>query len=166
MRREVTARADAMLIVNDRPDIALAASADGSAVGMAHASWRGTVGGIARHLVEALTRELGVGAGDVIACIGPGAGPCGYEGGPDVRAQALGALGAEAEDCFRPRAPGKWLFDLWSANRRQLVGAGVRAQNVHVAGLCTICRSDLFPSYRVEGAAAGRFAGVIGRLGG
>jgi copper oxidase (laccase) domain-containing protein len=33
-----------------------------------------------------------------------------------------------------------------------------------VAGVCTLCRNDLFPSHRREGEAAGRFAAVIGLL--
>ena len=39
----------------------------------------------------------------------------------------------------------------------------LREENVHVAGVCTIERNDLFPSHRVEGSRAGRFAAVIGR---
>jgi hypothetical protein len=31
-----------------------------------------------------------------------------------------------------------------------------------VAGICTLCRNDLFPSYRREGNAAGRFAAALG----
>jgi polyphenol oxidase len=59
----------------------------------------------------------------------------------------------------------KFLFDLWSANRDQLLRSGLKGPNVHTAGLCTICRNDLFPSYRVEGESAGRFVAVVGRVG-
>jgi len=57
----------------------------------------------------------------------------------------------------------KFLFDLWAANRDQLIRGGLKRANVHTAGVCTICRNDLFPSYRVEGQSAGRFIAAIGR---
>jgi len=53
-------------------------------------------------------------------------------------------------------------FDLWRANACALARAGLAAGSIHVAGLCTICYNDLFPSHRCEGDAAGRFAAVIG----
>jgi len=53
-------------------------------------------------------------------------------------------------------------FDLWRANTCALARAGLVAQAIHVAGVCTRCRPDLFPSRRYEGEAAGRFAAVIG----
>jgi copper oxidase (laccase) domain-containing protein len=51
---------------------------------------------------------------------------------------------------------------LWSANRDQLLRAGVRETNIHISGICTMCANDVFPSHRREGAAAGRFAAAIG----
>ena len=140
----------------DCPIILLADPVSG-AVGMAHASWRGTVARIAMKLVAAMAGHYRVDLSRMVGCICPSAGPCCYEVGPDVVAQARGS-GAEL---FLPVQDGKTCFDLWSANAHQLVRAGLSAPNVHVAGICTICRNDLFPSYRVEGAAAGRFAAVI-----
>jgi copper oxidase (laccase) domain-containing protein len=40
--------------------------------------------------------------------------------------------------------------------------AGLAPESIHIAGICTLCRNDLFPSHRREGNAAGRFAAVIG----
>jgi len=161
-------------LVTDRPSLGvmgfsadcpliLAADSAGAGVGMAHASWRGTVRGIAGRLVAALAGELGANPAKVVACICPAAGPCCYEVGDEVRAAAARALGARAERFFRPRGAGKFLFDLWAANRDQLLAAGLSPDGVHTAGVCTICRNDLFPSYRVEGDSAGRFVAVIAR---
>ncbi len=58
--------------------------------------------------------------------------------------------------------PGKLHFDLWHANADALVRAGLKPGAIHIAGICTLCRNDLFPSHRREGDAAGRFAAVIG----
>jgi YfiH family protein len=140
----------------------LVADTEGPAVGIAHASWRGTVQRIARRLVEALAGDFGAEPSNLVACISPSAGPCCYEVGADVVAAAADGLGDDSERFF-PRRAGRRCFDLWSANRQELLAAGLRAENVHVAGVCTICRNELFPSYRAEGAAAGRFVALIGR---
>ena len=55
-----------------------------------------------------------------------------------------------------------FFLDLWSANRDQLLRAGLREKNIHISGICTMCANDVFPSHRREGAAAGRFAAAIG----
>ncbi|NTV03476.1 polyphenol oxidase family protein [bacterium] len=68
-----------------------------------------------------------------------------------------------AAACFRERE-GSLHFDLWAANRAQLREAGLRDGAIVTAGLCSLCRNDLFFSYRREGAAAGRYAAVIGTV--
>ena len=154
----------------------LVADAQGPAVGMAHASWRGTVRLIASKLVGRLAERYGAEPSRLVACICPSAGPRRYEVGPDVVEAAVAGIGPGARAFFTTRAEsggtrsdgkmpsprdGKTFFNLWAANRDQLLAAGLREENVHVAGICTIERNDLFPSHRVEGASAGRFAAVI-----
>jgi copper oxidase (laccase) domain-containing protein len=53
-------------------------------------------------------------------------------------------------------------LDLRKANRSQLLAAGLRPQNIFVSDLCTACRTDLFFSYRKEGALSGRLMSVVG----
>lgn len=114
------------------------------AVAMVHAGWRGIAAGVLREGVAAL-RELG-GAGEIRAVIGPGAGGCCYEVGPEV-VEALD--GAEHFD-------GR-LLDLRALAAERLRGAGV-AEVLH-ARVCTICDERFF-SHRREGARAGRQAGI------
>lgn len=161
----VTARAGLALAVRgaDCPLI-LAADANGPGIGAVHASWRGTVARVADALVERMVDSLRARPERLTACICPSAGPCCYEIGPDVVEAAQDSLGPDA-DRFLPRREGRTFFDLWAANVAQLHRAGVPEENIHVAGICTICRNDLFPSYRVEGPAAGRFLAVITRRG-
>ena len=53
-------------------------------------------------------------------------------------------------------------LDLWEANRLALVEAGVPAEQIEVAGVCTQCQSDQFFSHRAnQGQPAGRFAALI-----
>jgi YfiH family protein len=155
--------------------IILMADQRGRAIGFAHASWRATVAGIAPAVVRRMA-ALGCDPGDLVACICPSAGPCCYEVGEEVRTAALGGIGPHAMSFFHlAQRPGpsrgasdtavcsaQRHFDLWRANACALARAGLPARSIHVAGICTICCSDVFPSYRREGDAAGRFAAVLG----
>jgi YfiH family protein len=140
--------------------IVLIGDRGGRAVGFAHASWRATVAGISPAVVRRMV-GLGCDPSDLVACICPSAGPECYEVGEEARATVVNGIGPHAEGFFRPGPAGKPHFDLWHANTDALTRAGVPAQSIHVSGVCTMCRNDLFPSHRREGDAAGRFAAVI-----
>jgi len=119
-----------------------------TAVAMLHAGWRGLAAGILENGVRAL-RELGD-DGELHAAIGPGAGGCCYEVGPEVH-QAFGRS-AEAPACI----------DLKAIARERLEAAGV--SHVHDVGLCTICSDpSLFFSHRRDGGVTGRQAGIAWR---
>jgi YfiH family protein len=150
-----------MCVSADCPLI-LVADAEARAVGAAHASWRGTVKQIAYKLIRRMAERYGLDASRMTACVCPSAGPERYEVGQDVLDAALAGIGEHVRQFFRPRGD-KFLLDLWAANRDQLLRAGVREENIHVAGICTMTRNDLFPSHRLEGGRAGRFAAVIAK---
>ena len=143
----------------DCPLILIADPTSG-AVGTAHASWRGTAAQVAAQLVLKLVARHSSDPADLVACICPSAGPCCYQVGLDVVAAVTASIGENAKRFFVQR-DGALYFDLWEANCHQLMRSGLRKQNIHVAGICTICRNDLFPSYRVEREKAGRFAAII-----
>jgi hypothetical protein len=128
------------------------------AAGLAHAGWRGTLAGVARHTVWAMAEAFGSRPGDLTAAIGPGIGPRCYQVGPDV-VRAVYAACADAESLLPVQPDGSRHFDLWAANARQLVEAGVGL--VDVAGLCTACHTGEFFSHRGERGRTGRFAGVV-----
>jgi len=156
-----------MAVSADCP-LVLLAEEQGRCVGVAHASWRGTVAGVTGELCSAMAREFGVGAEELVAAIAPSAGPCCYQVGPEVREAALAGLGSRAERFFLPDAEAdRWRFDLWAANIAQLRAFGLPEGKVHPAEVCTICSGEDFCSHRVQGESAGRFAAVIApRVGG
>jgi YfiH family protein len=134
---------------------------DNTAVwGFAHASWRSTVEAITTGLVFALT-EAGAHPDGMQAVICPSAGPCCYQVGEEVRQKALESLGPDSAWFFTQRTGGM-TFDLWAANTAQLTAGGVPEKNIHNQNHCTICGGDLYPSFRRQGQAAGRFAAIIG----
>lgn len=145
----------------------LVADPTGTAVGLAHASWRSSLQKISMKLVEAMQRLYDVNPTDLVACVAPSAGPDRYEVGKDVYDAAIDALGPMAKNFFvtlkaDPSEP-KWLLDLWAMNASQLMQAGVDFMGIYTARVCTIERNDLFPSHRAEGKSAQRFAAIIGR---
>jgi len=168
----LVSRTPGLALVTRSADCPLILAADpvSGVFGAAHASWRGTVARIAAGLIGQMTGQ-GALAENIVACICPSAGPCCYEVGPEVLDAAMAGIGPHAGQFFtaspaQPGRPGKpaMHFDLWSSNTDQLLRAGLGGSNIHVAGLCTLCRNDLFPSHRLEGDRAGRFAAVIAGL--
>jgi YfiH family protein len=115
------------------------------AVAMVHAGWRGLAGGVVGEGVRAV-RELAGRAGPIAAAIGPGAGPCCYEVGPEVHAAfATGHNGRN--------------LDLKAIATALLHQAGV--ETVHDIGICTICANPgLFYSHRRDDGLTGRQAGI------
>jgi YfiH family protein len=170
-----TAEELALIGESDDCPIVMIADSHRRVLGLAHASWQATVAGITPAVVRRML-ELGGDPSHLVACIGPSAGPCCYEVGEEVRTVALQRIGPHATSFFRfasqyrrprttlgvaPFAP-RLHFDLWRANACALARAGLAAQSIHVAGVCTVCRHDLFPGCRREGETAGRWAAVIG----
>lgn len=131
------------------------------AVGVAHASWKGTVAGVAANMLTVLLEVSELPASSAHAAIAPSAGPCCYEVGEEVRTAALASIGPQT-DAFFLKRDGRLIFDLWRANIDQLKRGGVPLPQIARADICTICENEHFHSWRRDGAAAGRFAACIG----
>lgn len=133
-----------------------------------HAGWRGTFAGIVLYAVERLMKEYDSAPADLRVAIGPSAAACCYEVGAEV-IEGFKERFSTADDLLTPTREGHARIDLLKANREQLVSAGVFAERIHTAPLCTMCRTDLFFSYRCEKqlhGKVGRLMAVIGRNGG
>lgn len=130
-----------------------------------HAGWRGTVARIVERTIERMKKEYGTRASDLRAAIGPAAGGCCYEVGAEV-IEAFRSNFAYADSLFQPTREGHALIDLQRANSNQLTETGVDPARIHIAPFCTMCRTDLFFSYRREKSLrgrVGRLMSVIGR---
>ncbi len=130
----------AMVLAADCLPVAIAGT---RALAMLHAGWRGLAAGIVESGVSAL-RALGE-DGELAAVLGPCAGPCCYQVGPEVHAALATA--------HTGRAP----LDMRAVARERLLAAGV--EEVTQFDHCTICDERFF-SHRREGQRAGRQAGV------
>jgi YfiH family protein len=123
-----------------------------------HAGWRGTLAGAVVIGVERMRDEYGVKPADLRVAIGASAGPCCYEVGTEVIDAFNEKFGESL--LFTPTRSGHARIDLLKANTDQLISAGVSPERIHVAPICTMCRTDLFFSYRKEKSVNGK----VGRL--
>jgi len=103
-----------------------------------HAGWRGTVARVPAVAVAAM-QSLGSRPSDIRAGVGPAVAPARYQVGPDVHQAVTHAFGPAADTFLRldPAAPGRWLLDLWSANRHVLREAGLPDPQIHTTALPT-----------------------------
>jgi len=130
-----------------------------------HAGWRGTLAGAVVVGVERLGKEYDAKPEDLRVAIGASAGPCCYEVGSEV-IEAFTKRFADGDKLFTETRPGHAMVDLLKANRDQLESAGVLPERIHTAPICTMCRTDLFFSYRKEKSLhgkVGRLMAVVGR---
>jgi len=165
-------RAD--IILTDDPGVAVAvqvadcvpvliADRRTGAVAAVHAGWRGTARRVVQVAIAALGEAFRSRPSDLVAALGPGIGPCCYEVGSELPGvfAAAGHPPAERDRWFAWSEDGKVRLDVPSANRDQLLAAGLAPDAIHVAGLCTASHPGLFYSYRREGPGTGRIIGVI-----
>lgn len=179
------------ILVSRTPDVAIAVQAADcvpiliadrrvGCVAAAHAGWRGLAAGVPRAAVMSLVSSYGARPADLVAALGPSVGACCYEVGPDVK-QAFTDGGFDAEALARwfhgaptptpdnpsmpgvigHLRPGQLYFDGWAAAREQLLTAGLSADSIFSATLCTASHPELFPSYRRDRSAAGRIAAAV-----
>ncbi len=128
---------------------------DGSAIGAAHAGWRGLAGGV----LESSVRSLGTDPAALGVWIGPGIGAASYEVGAEVRQAFLNAQPGAAA-AFRASRPDHWLCDLALLAHQRLAALGIA--KIHGGGFDTF-RDPRFYSYRRE-SPTGRFASLIWRV--
>jgi YfiH family protein len=130
------------------------------AISLVHAGWKGTAAKIAANSLKLMADAFGTRPGDCLAAIAPSIGPCCYEIDEPV-ITAFRDRGLDPAPFTGPGGGGRWKLDLRRLNRSILVEAGVRPDNISVAGLCTSCRPDLFFSYRAQSGLCGRMASLM-----
>ena len=136
------------------------------AIGLAHAGWRGTVEGMAVAAVAAMIMYEGAKPENMLAGIGPSIGPCCFEVDLPVAEAFLQAF-PHMCSLIAPQANSskKYNINLWEMNRRALVEAGIPAENIESANLCTACNPSLFYSHRRQGKNRGSMAAFMTLLG-
>ena len=126
-----------------------------------HAGWKGTVKHIVSNVLEHMNQKFGTQGEDVIACIGPSISLASFEVGDEVY-EAFKESGFDMSlISVKKRKTGKYHIDLWEANRIELLNAGVPAEQIEVAGICSYIHHDEFFSARRLGIDSGRILSGI-----
>jgi len=126
---------------------------EGTAIGIAHAGWRGLVDGI----IESLIESFDCNGEDLIVHLGPAISRLSFEVGGEVKSQYL-SKNKNFENCFT-YLNNKYYLDLYDAARVVLKSFGV--SSISGGNRCTYKESDQYFSYRRDGKCSGRMAHLI-----
>ena len=126
---------------------------EGTAVGIAHAGWRGLVDGI----IESLIESFNCNGEDLIVHLGPAISQLSFEVGGDIKSQYL-SKNESFERCFTCLND-KYYLDLYDAARVVLKSLGI--ESISGGDRCTYNEPDQFFSYRRDGEQSGRMAHLI-----
>jgi len=126
------------------------------AVAAIHAGWRGTVQQIVFKTVEKLKEQYGTKPADCLAFVGTCIDECSFEVGEDV------ADNFQSVYKRWDNQKNKFFVDLKSANRDQLIAAGLKSESIEVSPYSTVIDNEDYFSYRKENGLTGRLLATIG----
>lgn len=147
-------------LVTDMPDVTLVTffadcvplyflDKKNRAIGLSHSGWRGTVKRMGEKTLETMAEAFGTRPEDVTACIGPSICMDCYEVGGEVIEEFAAEFPEAVHDrLFYKKENGKYMLNLWEANRIVLMDAGIREENLSVTDICTHCNPELLFSHR------------------
>ena len=125
----------------------------GTIVGVAHAGWRGIVGGVIESLLESIKCK----GDDLLVHLGPAISKSSYEVGEEVKSLYL-SKNESFERSF-VKDNGSYYLDIYDAAKVVLEDFGVKS--ISGGDSCTYNDSENFFSYRRDGINSGRMAHLI-----
>lgn len=131
------------------------------AIGLSHSGWRGTVHRMGRVTIEAMGREYKTDPKDIICAIGPSICKDCYEVSADVAEEFIREFPSAVPELLDDKKNGKYQLDLWEANRRVLLDAGVQEKNIIKPNICTCCNHDLLFSHRASHGRRGNLGAFL-----
>ena len=147
------------------------------AIGMAHAGWRGTVGGMAAVMVRRMAQEFGTEPAELYTRIGPCISQAYFECDRDV-VDAVMAMPQQMfagegipvpgydrhlpeEICYYDDQKNKYHVSLSRLNRAVMRMAGIPASHIEMADTCTYEHKEMYFSHRRQGMARGGQAALL-----
>ena len=130
------------------------------AIAVVHSGWKGTVLKIGAKTIRQMKNVYGTKPEDCLVGIGPSIGPECFEVGQEVADQFAESFG-DWSYITKPFGKGKYLVDLWEANKLMLMDMGVPESNITISGFCTKCNEDLFFSYRRDKGRTGSMSAIM-----
>ena len=133
------------------------------AIGLSHSGWKGTVHRMGKVTLERMAEEFGTRPEDVQAAIGPSICQDCYEVSEDVARAFMDEFADQLDDRLVYRkGNGKYQLNLWSANERILLKAGIRPEHLSITNVCTCCNHELLFSHRASHGQRGNLGAFLG----
>jgi polyphenol oxidase len=130
-------------------------------IGLAHAGWKGSVGGIAKEIMSLFVQN-GSNLKNILAVIGPCICKKCYIVDNRVISLVEKVLDDVEEKPYNQISNGQYSLDLKRLNKQILMGAGLDEANIFVTEYCTSCNSEYFYSHRRDHGTTGRMMAFIG----
>lgn len=134
---------------------------DKGLIGLAHAGWKGSVGGIAKEMVSVFVQN-GSHPSAISAIIGPCICKKCYIVDERVVKLVEKILEGVEKKPYNQISTGQYSLDLKELNKQVLLRAGVQQANILETSYCTNCHSDYFYSHRRDRGNTGRMLAFIG----
>ena len=155
------------------------------AIGLSHSGWRGTVNRMGKVTLEKMAKEFNTKPEDVICAIGPSICMECYEVSADVADEfkeefdiknipkitdeELDALKNEnlenrifnSNEVLIDKGNGKYQLNLWEANKRVLLDAGIKEENLSITDICTCHNPEFLYSHRASLGKRGNLAAFL-----
>jgi len=133
---------------------------DTPVIALVHAGRMGTYHRVVQYTLETIAQRFATPPAQLHAVLGPAIGACCYT----LDRRAVGPFQDQFptwEQFFIPHGPERWTMDLLTANTLQLRAAGVPAEHIETASICTACHQHDLYSRRAEGQEAGRGMAMV-----
>lgn len=129
-------------------------------VALAHAGWRGALGGTGVSLIKRLKKEFFIDLDELLVALSPAICRDCYMVDEKI-ARMFQDAGYSDPAYLEPVSNGFFKLDLTAVNEKQLLRAGINKENLAKNSWCSSCNDDLFYSYRRDRGITGRMLGFI-----
>lgn len=123
-----------------------------NAAGLVHAGWQGTYKEITAKTIIMMVQQLGCSAKNLRVALGPAIRSCCFQVGQEFRQYF-------PKETFE--RDGRLYTDVIAANRRQALEQGVLPDNIFDSGVCTMCDTKNYFSFRRDADKSGRMVSVM-----
>jgi len=130
------------------------------AIGLVHSGWRGTALHILEKTIEKMKRLYNTKSEELLAAIGPSIERDCFEVGEDTVEIFKKSFSCHEHIIYK-NSRGKYIIDLWAANRRMLIESGVPIDNITESQMCTKCNKELFFSHRRDKGKNGSMSAIM-----
>lgn len=141
------------------------------AIGLSHSGWKGTVGKIGARTVTSMMEEFGSRPEHIHVGIGPSICRECYEVSEDVKEEFVRVFGEKPhkskEEAIRNNGilyetgGNKFQLDLWKANEKIMLEAGISKEHIYITDFCTCCNADYLFSHRKTNGKRGNLGAFL-----